>query len=281
MKFSRTPQEPRRPRPRRTAEVLVQTGDQEEGGFNLHRDVSRAFVERFVNRPPEHGMYKNFALQGSHAVVMYPDLREKLSLNNEVKEGIKTELHEMLTLFKNDSSLANAAELAMSFRLLFHEGPDPEDKDIQELREWFTTSLARFRSEEQWHAWCTIAMALSVLYPEERNTLNVDNQAWQGVKKYCTTHRDDVHTFIPMIALIAFLFPDRKDEVNIQQQDWERIQATIERHRIIPSTYIRYAKDAYVSSLARFDITPEGEVTATPKTSNIPQPTRMPQRPRL
>ncbi len=285
MKFPRTPQEPRRPRPRRAVEALHGVQDVEDmsdSEFDPNRDFSRELVQQQVlNAVPPRGSWQLFGLQALPAVLLYPDMRDELPLDEKAKEGIKKSMDDTVLTFRDISNDCTIADLALCLRVLFQYEDDSDSRESQQLRERLTSSLSKFRKNKQWLGWCTLAKALSVLYPDAVDSFGIDHEAWEGVKEFCIDNRADVSTYIRMISSVAFLFPDRKQELKITTQEWEAAKAQLEKYRRTPSNYGSFAKDMYIASSERFVITPEGEAIVTPKTPNMQPPAPMPQRPHL
>lgn len=280
MRFASTT-EPSQRRPRRISDVLERAPVDQDEMFDLERDVSRPLVERTVLKPDLWESNTQAGLMVTSAAMMYPDIHKHFREDMVTKQKMYEEMREKLTLFKRDETVLTVARVAMGLHMLYPDDRNEESEMKQELHEWFVSSLTTFREKKFWYAWCILAMALAVIYPETREELQINEDAWNGSKEYLEEHRNDAHQYIPMIAKLKFLFPEKVDELRVDQEDWETFKALIERGKIIPSSYIEYARDAYMASVHRYEITPDGGIVVTPHPPKMSKSDPIPPRSNL
>lgn len=280
MKFGFT-RELRKRRPRRISDVLERAPVDQDEMFDLERDVSRTLVERYVLKPDLWEGNTQAGLMITAAAMMYPDILEHFRKDMITKQKMYEEMREKYTLFKRDETVFTVAEVAMGLHMLYPDDRDEESEMKRELREWFVSSLTRFREKKFWYAWCILAMALAVIYPETREELQINEDAWNGSKEYLEEHRNDAHQYIPMIAKLKFLFPEKAEELQAPREDWETFKTLIERQKIIHSSYIEYARDAYMASVHRYEITPDGGIVVTPHPPKMSKSDPIPPRSNL
>lgn len=269
--------EPRKPRPRRTGDIVIRVAERDnDEPFVFERDVSRAYVERQMEKfdPRSASMGQTLL----HAYMAYPDMKEQLPISNEAKQHIILQLQDTLKYFKNDTTVCSAAEEAMALHVLFPDSRGEERELKEELRKWFVSSMKRFRSENQWFAWCNLAMTLVVIYPETKDELDIDDEAFTGIKQYLEEKHNEESVFIPMLGIVKFLFPEKAKEIPVESKDWDAFNVHMQRHRVAPGTYIHCACEAAMALADRYEILPEGSIRITSRPQKMSTSRVVPER---
>lgn len=263
MKFTHA-REPRHPRLRPTGDLVIgATEHDNDEPFVFERDVSREYVERQIAQLQVRSTAVARILL--NAYMAYPDMKEQLPLSREVKKHITLLLKDTLRHFKNATTVTSTADEAMSLHILFSDSFDEEEELKKELLQWFKSMVREFRLQNQWLAWCTLVMALSVIEPESTDELNIDNEAWEGVQQYAKDRRDEPHAYIRMIGLAKFIFGEKAKDIPLESKDWEVLKGDMQRYRTIPGSYISYAAEAAMALAERYEILPDGSIHITPR----------------
>lgn len=268
--------EPRKPRPRRTGDIVIRATERDnDEPFVFERDVSRAYIEQQMEQ------FDAWLTPGPtflHAYMAYPEMKEQLPLKEEVEESILFQLKDKLRNFKNETNVCSAAEEAMALHVLFPEARDEEQEMKRELCKWFKSMVKEFREQNEWYGWCTLVMVLSIIDPESTDGLNIDDEAFAGIKQYLEKKHEDEFVFIPMLGIVKFLFPEKVNEIPVSWHDWDTFKRLMYHNRRVPSTYIKLAGAAAMASAESYEILPDGSIRITSQPQKMSTSRVVPER---
>ena len=128
---------------------------------------------------------------------------------------------------------ARGAEVALGIHeeeddgIEFDPRRDISKKDWEGMRE----ELEGFRGTNWW-AFSHMAMRLSLLFPDRKAELNLNNTAFEGMKGRLEKCRGmNGQSFSRMAMRLSLLFPDRKRELNLDDKDFEGMKGKLEEFR--------------------------------------------------
>lgn len=115
---------------------------------------------------------------------------------------------------------------------------DPERDITKEDWQNMKDEIDGFRKREDWFFFASKAMEMKTLAPERVSELNLNDNDWQGMKKYLKQCREKNESewgkwrnFFFVAAGAKILFPERASEINLDDVAWKGSEDLIETNR--------------------------------------------------
>jgi len=136
------------------------------------------------------------------------------------------------------------------------------DQDIT-AEDWqrMLGELQKCRKGERWGAFAWRAIDLTILFPDRKGELGLDDVAWEAMLSELRRHREqpDWASFAWQASRLAILFPDWKDELGLEEADWDGMLGQLRRHRehAVWASFAEQASDLAILSADEVRISKE------------------------
>ncbi len=282
MKFSHR-NEPRRPRPRPTREVLRPVEEESDITFDPELVVSSKMREELRIYATEAGTIDTAAQARFIFLTLFPKRKSEVELDPERRQE---HLERLLVLKeKNIRSMWHASITAEHIAHCLMAFPEYRHTIQSDSKVWDALSpyLNNFREENDWECFANFASYLLMIYPEKRDQLGLDESTrWQNMQYLESMRGVNWLEFVVHASALALLYPGHRSELGIDTESWDSI---IPEYHASPKKraidVMPHALNLYILAAGRPEITSRGELRFTPTPKKIRQSIAVPQRPHL
>ena len=261
------------PRPMRGAEVVAGFKDEEDDGveFDPRRDISKKDWERMKGELEEYrgddneemtgGEWWTFGSVAKDLLILFPDRRAELNLDQEAFDGMKKIIEED----RGNNSWWDFGGDAADLVDIFPDRKKELDLTV-EIFETMERELWKSRNEH-WPVFCYTAVRLVVLFPERRKELNLDVECFNEINNELQKLRDkNWEEFSAVAASLMLLFPDRKDDIKLDEKAFQAMKSELDKNHIRGSwqSFIHIATNLFILAAERAEIV-NGQIVITPK----------------
>ena len=170
---------------------------------------------------------------------------------------------------------ARGAEVASGFKDEEDEGVEFDPKRDLLKKDWegMKGELEELRGTAWW-SFSEMAMSLSLLFPDRKAELNLDDAAFGGIIGALEWSRGkkDWWSFSDIALNLSLLFPDRKADLNLNDEAFDGMKGELEVRRGNKGwgNFSFMAMRLSLLAAERAQITHDGQILITPKPPKLP-----------
>ena len=130
---------------------------------------------------------------------------------------------------------------------------DPETEILDTDWQGMKDQLEQERKNGNWQGFAYLAMRMSILRPDQKTELNIDDIAWQGMRgELGRILSRNWFDFISLAMHMSILRPDQKAELNIDGAIWKKMKNRLKKRRNTNAWY-HFAHQALCMFILRPD----------------------------